>query len=142
MAWHSSLIAMAWFASALLAMIAIAEAADPRAALSHEILGSVRVNNRTPIVVFRIEPRRSRLAEIRLRSGGLPLLLDAVEIVYADGGRQRVQGFERLPPGRQSKAIETDRRRPIREVSATLQPGLHPGETNIQLIGRLADRPH
>jgi hypothetical protein len=107
----------------------------PPGARDLQILGQARVNNRTPIIVFRIDPRQSRVSEIRFRSGELPLLIDTAEIVYADGQRQRVQILDRIEPGQQSRAIEVDRRRPIREVSVTKQPRFRPGETTVQLIG-------
>lgn len=159
MARHSIFNAIAFFTSALIATLTLsaAQAADtaveiaqlrdrdrggpppgpPPGSRDLELLGNVRVNNRAAVVVFRIDPRQSRLSEIRFRSGELPLLLDTVEIVYADGGRQRVQVLDRLPPGQQSKSIDTDPRRPVREVSVTKRPGLRPGETNVQLLGRV-----
>jgi hypothetical protein len=100
-----------------------------------ELLGNARVNNRAPIILFRVDPRQSRVSEIRFRSGELPVLIETAEILYADGARQRVQILDRLAPGQQSRPIEVDRRRPIREVSVTKRPGLRPGETTLQLIG-------
>jgi hypothetical protein len=107
----------------------------PPGARDLQILGEARVNNRAPIVIFRIDPRQSRVSEIRFRSGELPLLIETAEIVYADGQRQRVDILDRIAPGQQSKPIEVDRRRPIREVSVTKRPGFRPGETTVQLIG-------
>jgi hypothetical protein len=100
-----------------------------------DLLGNVRVNNRTPIVVFRVDPRQSRVSELRVRSSDLPVLIESAEILYADGARQRVQILDRLEPGEQSKPIDVDRRRPIREVAVTKRPGFRPGETVFQLIG-------
>lgn len=152
---------IAFFATALLAITTISsvQAADPAQQMAQlrerdrgghqpgpppgpppgnrnlEILGDVRVNNREQIVTFRIDPRQSRVSEIRFRSGDLPLLIETAEILYADGGRQRLQILDRIAPGEQSRPVETDRRRPIREVTVTKRPGFRPGVTNVQLIG-------
>ncbi len=103
-----------------------------------ELLGAVRVNNRTESVTFRIAPRQARVSEIRIRSGSLAASLSSVEVEFADGGLQRTEIEDSLAPGMQSRPIAVDARRAMTRVSVMKRPGLRPGETSFQLLGRLA----
>lgn len=156
---HISLaLASAAFVSALAGSFAsVAQAADAQIRLAQfrerdrggppsrerppEIIGEARINNRMANVVFRIDPRQSHVSEIAIRSGNLPVLLEDAEIEYADGTRQRSPILNRVAPGQQSKPIAVDPRRAVRQISVTKRPGLRPGETILQVIGKVEGGP-
>lgn len=102
-----------------------------------ELLGNARVNNRMTIVEFRIDRRQSNVSDLRIRAGELAVLLESVEIVFADGSRQRVEILDRLNPGEQSRPIPVDPRRQVSQVSIMKRPGFRPGETTLQLVGQV-----
>lgn len=100
-----------------------------------ELLAQARVNNRTESIVFRLDPRQARVSEIRIRSGSLTVHIEAVEILFADGGHARAILGETLPPGYQSRPIPVDSRPAISRVLVSKRPGLRSGETTLQLLG-------
>jgi len=106
-------------------------------AQSLEVLATVRTNNRTESLTFRIPTHQARVSELRIRSGSLALTLAGLEIAFADGTTDRVTLTGTLPPGHQSQPIPVDSRRPVSKVFVTKRPGLQPGETAIQLIGKV-----
>lgn len=108
--------------------------AEPQAL---EILGTARVNNRIETLSFRIAPRQAHVSELYVRSGSLATTLVAVEVEFADGGLARFKLQDPLPPGQQSRPISVDRTRAIKKVFIAKQPGLRPGETAIQLLGKI-----
>jgi len=110
------------------------------AAQSLEVLATARANNRTASVVFSIAPYQARVSELRLRSGSLALTLAGLEITFADGTTDRVTLEGTLPPGHQSQPIPVDPERTLRQVLLSARPGLRPGETTIQLLGKI-ERP-
>jgi len=106
-----------------------------------EILGSVRANSRTATAAFRIEPRQAHVSEIRIRSGSLSVLIEAIEIEFADGSTQRALAMEDLAPGRQSRPVAVDPRRTVRRIFTAMRPGSRDGETVLQVIGIVEQAP-
>ncbi len=106
-------------------------------AQSLEVLATVRTNNRTQSLTFRIPAHQARVSELRLRSGSLPLSLAGLEMAFADGTTDRVLLEGTLAPGHQSEPIPVDPARTLREVLLTARPSLRPGETTIQLLGKV-----
>lgn len=100
-----------------------------------------RVNNLSQLVSFRIDARQRHVSELRVRSGSLSMHVVAVEIRFADGTQSRILPDEILAPGHPSRAIAVDRRRAIAEVTVVKRPGLRPGETAIQLLGKVEAPP-
>ncbi|AHB50042.1 hypothetical protein W911_06405 [Hyphomicrobium nitrativorans NL23] len=111
---------------------------SPAAAQELELIGSARTTHQTASLTFRLSPGQSRLSEIRVRSGSLALHLEAVEIVFADGSLQRALVQESLGPGHQSRPIGIRNRQAVREIHISKRPGMRPGETVIQILGRPA----
>lgn len=111
------------------------------AAQSLEVLATARANNHTSSVVFSIAPHQARVSELRLRSGSLPLALAGLEVAFADGTTDRVVLEGTLPPGHQSRPIPVDPQRAVRQVLLAARPGLRPGETTIQLLGKVEPPP-
>lgn len=105
-----------------------------------EILGQVRANNRTDLVVFTIAPTQAHASALRIRSGSLAITLAAVEIEFTDGTHHRVMTQESLAPGHQSAAIAIDPGRAIARVLVSKKPGLRDGETMLQLLGAVEQR--
>ena len=87
---------------------------------------------------FRIAPHQAHVSELYVRSGSLATTLVAMEVEYADGGLARFKLQDPLPPGQQSRPIPIDRTRAVKKVFVAKQPGLRPGETAIQLLGKIA----
>ncbi|MGE0022678.1 MAG: hypothetical protein AB7S70_03490 [Hyphomicrobium sp.] len=110
-------------------------AAGPQA---FEVLASARTNNRTASLAFRIPAHQANVSAICLRSGSLAITLTGIEIAFADGTGQRATLQETIPPGARSSTIPVDHRRAISQVIVTKQPGLRPGETMIQLLGKVS----
>jgi hypothetical protein len=108
--------------------------AEPQAL---EILGTARVNNRIETLSFRIAPHQAHVSELHVRSGSLATTLVAMEVEYADGGLARFKLQDSLPPGQQSRPIPIDRTRAVKKVFVAKQPGLRPGETVIQILGKI-----
>ncbi len=106
-----------------------------------DLLGMVRVNHRATHVVVEISPRQSHVTEITVRSGGLGMTLVNIEITFADGGSQRIAIDDTLPPGHLSRVIPVDSQRALRKVVVHKRPSLMPGETVIQLLGRVVAVP-
>lgn len=106
-----------------------------------EVVGSVRATHLQASLTFRLSAPQTRLSEIRVRSGSLALHLEAVEIVFADGGIERTILNQSLPPGHRSGAIRVDAGRQIREILVTKRPGMRPGETTLQLLGKVIRGP-
>jgi hypothetical protein len=102
-----------------------------------EVLGTARVNNRIETMYFRIAPHQAHVSELYVRSGSLAVTLVGVEVEYADGGLARFKLQDPLPPGQQSRPIPIDRMRTVKKVFLAKQPGLRPGETAIQLLGKI-----
>jgi hypothetical protein len=109
-----------------------------RAADTLELLAMTRTNNRTASLAFRVPPRQAHVSELRIRSGSLVLTLEAVEIEFADGGSTRILIGDTLAPGHDSRPLPIDPRRGLSRVLVMKRPGLRPGETAIQLLGRIA----
>lgn len=124
-------------ALALALGLAITSAA-PAFAQELELIGSAQATHQTQSLTFRLSPRQFRLSEIRVRSGSLALHLEAVEIVFADGSLQRAIVQDSLGPGHQSRPIRIESRQAVREIHISKRPGMRPGETVIQILGRLA----
>ncbi len=114
-----------------------AAAVAPVAAQELELIGSARTTHQTASLTFRPAPSQARVSEIRIRSGSLALHLEAVEIVFVDGSLQRAIVQESLGAGHQSRAIRIDGHQPVREILVTKRPGMRPGETVIQILGRV-----
>lgn len=129
--------------SVILALgLGVVVAANPPAAAQElEVIGSTRTTHLTTSLKVRPTPRQSRLSEVRVRSGSLALHLEAVEIVFADGGVARTVVQNSLAPGRQSRPIRVDHDRPIQEILVMKRPGMRPGETTIQVLGRVVQNP-
>lgn len=102
-----------------------------------EIVGSARTTHLEASLTVRPGARQARLSEIRVRSGSLALYLEAVEIVFADGGTDRAILRQNLPPGHQSRAIKVDGSRPVRKILITKRPGMRQGATTLQLLGKV-----
>lgn len=115
-------------------MLVSSARAEPRAL---EVIGTAHANNRAGSLVFRIAPHQSQVSEIRIRSGSLAVTLESIEIEFADGRLARISGQETLLPGHQSRPVRVDSTRAIAKVFVTLQPGLRPGETVLQLLGKI-----
>ncbi|WP_295556084.1 hypothetical protein [uncultured Hyphomicrobium sp.] len=109
----------------------------PRAEQALDVLATARTNNRTQSLTFRVPAHQSRVSELRIRSGSLAITLVGLEIAFRDGGTERFVLQGALAPGHQSQPIPVDPSRTIREVLVTKQPGLRPGETAIQLLGKV-----
>lgn len=103
-----------------------------------EVLGTVRSNNRAEILDFRVLAHQTHVSELRIRSGSLGVTLTGIEIEFADGAPARATLQDTLAPGQQSRPIAVDPGRAVTRVIVTKRPGLRPGETAIQLLGRRA----
>ena len=103
-----------------------------------ELIASARTTHQTLSLTFRPTPRQALLSEIRVRSGSLALHLEAVEIIFADGSQQRAILQESMGPGHQSRPIRVESRQEVREIHISKRPGMRPGETVIQILGRPA----
>jgi len=124
---------------ALLAALVVSSArAEPQ---TFEVLASAHTNNRTSSLAFRIPAHQANVSAIAIRSGSLTVTLAGIEIEFADGTYQRATHQETIPPGATSKSIPVDPRRAISQVFVTKQPGLRPGETLIQLLGKTERTP-
>jgi hypothetical protein len=123
--------------AALALFAALLSAAGPALASSLEVLGTARVNNATQTLTFRIARHQSRVSEVRLRSGSLTAHFLIMEIAFADGSRQRMTLDAIVSPGHQTPAFPVDPARAISEISVAKRPGLMPGETAIQLLGKV-----
>lgn len=140
-------LAMAFFTPGLGAYVtsSAAQANDaPRAQPASrppELLGMARVNHRIAHMSFTISSAQAHVSEISVRSGSLAMTLQGIEIVFADGGQQRIAIDDSLAPGQASHPIPIDPGRALHKVSVAKQPGLHPGETVIQLLGRVVPAP-
>ena len=100
------------------------------------IIASERVNSREERVVFRLPKNEGRLSELSIRTGGDSILLNAIDITYADGRMQRVDIVDRLLPGEQSRPIVLEPQSPpVREVVVWKRPSWRPTEGTLQLIG-------
>jgi hypothetical protein len=123
--------------AALALLFAWLSVAGPALAASLEVLGAARTNSATQTLTFRIARHPSRVSEVRLRSGSLSAHFLVMEIAFADGGRQRMTLDAIVPPGHQTPAFPVDPARAISEISVAKRPGLMPGETAIQLLGKV-----
>lgn len=125
-----------------LAFALSADAAMPTQAGAQtiEVLGTARTNNRIESIDVRIAAHQAHVSAICIRSGSLATTLLGIEIEFADGSRERIKLQERLAPGQQSRPIPVDPRRAVRRVFVTKKPGLRPGETVIQILGKVQDR--
>lgn len=101
-----------------------------------EILASAHTNNREQTVTFLVQ-RPAHASELRVRTGSLAVTLVSMEIEFGDGSPQRTILREPVPAGQQSRAIPVDPRRPIVKIFLEKQPGLRPGSTAIQLLGKV-----
>ena len=128
----------AFHALALALGLALIHPAGPATAQELELIGSARTTHQTLSLTFRPAPAQARLSEIRVRSGSLALHLEAVEVVFADGSVQRALPQESLGPGHQSRPIRIGSRQPVREIHISKRPGMRPGETTLQILGRVA----
>ncbi|MBN8911270.1 MAG: hypothetical protein J0H65_04255 [Rhizobiales bacterium] len=104
---------------------------------SLEVLATVRTNHRTESLTFRIPAHQAHVSELRIRSGSLAVTLAGIEIEFADGRQHRALLQETLPPGHQSQPIPIEPHRAVTRVFVTKRPGLQPGETVIQLLGKV-----
>ncbi len=100
-----------------------------------------RVNHQTTHVTLQIPARQAHVSEIAVRSSSLSMTLQSIEITFADGGQQRIAIDDTLPPGQASRSIPVDPQHAIIKVSILKRPGLTPGETVIQLLGRVVPAP-
>ena len=123
--------------AAATAFIVLAMCPIEAATQSVEVLATVRTNHRTEILTFRIPAHQAHVSELRIRSGHLAVTLAGIEIEFADGRLQRTVLQETLPPGHQSRSIPVESRRAVSRVLVTKRPGLEPGETAIQLLGKV-----
>jgi hypothetical protein len=126
------------FAATMAALCSVSTRAAPS---TLEVLGTARTNNRTESLVFRVAPHQAHVSELRIRSGSLAITLVGIEIEFADGNLTRVGMQETLPPGQQSQPIPVESRRAVSKVFVTKRPGLRPGETTIQLLGKIEPAP-
>ena len=104
-----------------------------------EILASAHTNNREQTVTFIVQ-RQTHVSELRIRTGSLATTLVSMEIEYHDGSLQRAVLQEPVAPGQQSRAIPIDTRRAVTKVFLEKQPGLRPGSTALQLLGKVVRR--
>lgn len=86
---------------------------------------------------FRIAPHQAHVSELYVRSGSLAVTLVGMEVEYADGFLARFKLQDPLPPGQQSRPVPIDRMRTVKKVFVAKQPGVRPGETAIQLLGKV-----
>ncbi len=63
-----------------------------------------------------------------------------LEIEFRDGGTERIPIRKAVPAGHLTPPFQIDADRAIRAVSIELQPGLRPGTTAIQLLGKVEHR--
>ena len=109
---------------------------------SLEVLATVRTNNRTESLAFRVPAHQAHVSELHIRSGHLAVTLAGIEIEFADGQVQRAILQETIPPGHQCRPIPIDPSRAVSRVLVTKHPGLEPGETVLQLIGKVKRVPN
>lgn len=121
----------------VLGLALVLACAGPAGAQELELIGAARISHLATSATVRPAPHQTRLTEIRVRSGSLALHLEAVEIVFADGGLERAVVQESLAPGHRSRPIPVDGRRPVREILVMKRPGMRPGETILQVLGRV-----
>ncbi|HEX2841740.1 hypothetical protein [Hyphomicrobium sp.] len=133
-------LAQAGVAPAVLAQ-AYRPAPSDSVARPPDLIGMARANHRTTHVTLQIPARQSHVTEIAVRSGSLSMTLQSIEITFADGSQRRIAIDDTLRPGHASRAIPVDSQRTVRTVSIVKRPGLMPGETVIQLLGRVVPAP-
>jgi hypothetical protein len=121
-----------------LATAALMAASGHACAQALEVLAMVRSNNRTELLVFRLPAHQAHVSELRIRSGSLAVTLVGMEIEFADGAPARATLQDTLAPGQQSRPIAVDPGRAVTRVIVIKRPGLRPGETAVQLLGRPA----
>jgi hypothetical protein len=127
----------------LLALVVIASVTLARAdTQTLEVLATVRTNNRTESLVFRVPAHQAHVSALRIRSGTLAVTLAGIEIEFADGRVQRAILQETIPPGHQCRPIPIDPSRAVSRVLVTKRPGLQPGETLLQLLGKVERGPN
>lgn len=124
-------------AVAMMSLI-IGQAIAAAASDTFEVISTVRTNHRASVASFRIQGRPSHVSALAVRSGSLAITIAGIEIAFADGGFARFAAQETVPAGHQSRVFPVDGSRAITEVVVTMRPGLRPGETALQLLGRIA----
>jgi len=123
----------------LILVIALALSMAPARADAQtlEVLGTARTNNKTESLTFRIPAHQAHVSALRIRSGSLTTTLVGIEIEFADGGLERIKLQDTLAPGQQSRPVPIESRRALTRVFVSKQPGLRPGETTVQLLGKV-----
>ncbi len=88
-------------------------------------------------VQFRVGRGDGRLARLRLRSAGEPVVISAVRIRFGNGQTQSISGDMRLGYGQVSPPIDlSGRARFVDAVSIDLDPRRRPGRAELQLFGK------
>jgi len=108
------------------------------------VIATERVNSREERIVFRIPRGEPPFAELSFRAGDESILLNAAEVTYADGRRQRVDMVDRLLAGQQSRPITLEPGSPpLAEVVVWKRPSWRKAEATLQLLGvpRVMPRP-
>jgi hypothetical protein len=118
--------------------VLIASAAQAR---ESKILDAQKVESRVEQIVFRVGRGKGPVSQISFRATNEPMLLTAVEIVYGNGERQRVDFLARIRPGDESRPISLEgERRHVEQVIVWKRPAFRPwivGE--LQLLGLAPD---
>ncbi|MGQ0672847.1 MAG: hypothetical protein ACT4N2_08235 [Hyphomicrobium sp.] len=106
------------------------------------ILDTQAVRNETDRIVFNVGRDEGRITQIRLRAVNESLLYRSMEITFANGQTQVVDGIERLEPGEQGKAVDlSGESRVIEKVVVYKRPSWRSGESKVELLGLVVPRP-
>lgn len=114
----------------------------PPSAGRPKVLDNQVVNSGSDRIDFDVGREDGLVTQIRLRAVDGPLLYRAIEITFANGQTQVVEGIERLEAGEQGKAIDlAGDRRFIRKVTVYKRPSWRPGNSRVELLGLVEPRP-
>lgn len=106
------------------------------------VIGEKRSNHLEDRIVFRITPDTPPTSDLSIRVSERPILIEAIELSFADGSAQRAELFERIRPDAPSSSIPVDiSRGPLRQVTIWKRPSWRPNEQLVQLMGKVRPPP-
>lgn len=110
----------------------------------YQVLETKLLDTKDREVKLRVDRSEKPVTSIRLRAWVDTVLVRSAEIVFADGGRQKIRIRERLEPGEATDPIDLDGyRRKIKSVVLTLKPQQRRvARTRIDLLGKVVSRKH
>lgn len=125
---------------AILLAIAVASCLDAAAqnAPAPEVIARQTVNNREQRVVFRLGRQTGQITALSVRTGGEPVLIRSLEIVFAGGGRRSLGLDEWITAGEATTSIDFGPDQ-IEQVIVWKQPSVRPGRADLQLLGVVSE---